>query len=89
MKSNGENTDGENGVTHTRVTVVTLTFDHSTNLVSVEAHGAIIALVQMIVDEAGRSLDIQRRQAAAIEFQKQMAEARRTADLLGGLNLKR
>lgn len=89
MSSNGERKDGENGVTHTRVTVITLTFDHTTNLVNVDARGAAIGLTQMIVDEARRTLDILRRQAAAIDFQKQMADARRTADLLNGLDLKR
>lgn len=71
--------DGENGVTRTKVSVVTLTYDHDSCLVVIDGHGAHLGLAQMILDEGVRQLEIQRRQAAALELQAQIEQARRDA----------
>lgn len=81
----GDNNGAEHGVEHHRITVVTITFDHETSIVSYDAHGAIISLVQMMIDEARRSLDLQRRQAVQLEFMKQVQDARQSAALAASI----
>lgn len=74
-----DSANGEHGVTRSKVTVVTLAYDHESCLVSIGVKDSPVGLVQMIVDEARRMLDIQRRQAAAFELQAQIAQAHRDA----------
>lgn len=69
----------ENGAARKRVSVVTFTYDHESCLVGIEAAGVHLGLAQMIVDEGRRQLETQRRQAAALELQAKVEEARRDA----------
>lgn len=88
MKSNGAEDNGGNSVEDIQVPTLTVMLDPVTHLVTWRCNDVAISVLQMMLDEVQRQLDIQRRQAAAIEFQKSLADARRTAQLVGGLNLK-
>lgn len=86
--SDAKDSGAGNGATRARVTVVTLTFDHESCLVAVDAPGAHLGLTQMIVDEARRCLDIQRRQAAAFSLQEAVAQAKRDAAIADAVRRK-
>ena len=79
MSSDDNDARGENGMRTRRVSVVTFTYDHESCLVTIEATGCHLGLAQMIVDEGRRQLETQRRQAAALELQAKVEEARRDA----------
>lgn len=85
---NGHNNGAEHGVEHIKVPTVIITLDPATLLVSFQSGDLIISVVQMMLDEVQRQLDIKRRQAAAIELQKQLADAARTAAIVAGLKGK-
>ncbi len=77
-----DNGNGERGVEHQRVTVIQLTFNHTTGVVSIGVENAPIALAQMMVHEAAVQLDIMRRQAATMEMLQQRTSAAATQQIL-------
>ena len=79
------NGNGERGVEHVKVPTIIITLDPGTLIVSYKCDGLPIAVAQMMVDEVRRTLDIQRRQAAAIQLQQQVAEQRRAGALADSL----
>lgn len=69
------NGDGEHGVHTHKTTVLTVVYDHETCLVSLGVKDAPCGLLQMMLNEAMRQLEEQRRAAMAIELQRQMRQA--------------
>ncbi len=67
--------NGESGVQHHQVTVITLAYDHETCVVSLGCHDVNLALAQMMVHEATVQLDTMRRQAAAMELKQRIDAA--------------
>lgn len=87
MTSNdGSNGNGEQDITRTKLTVFTVTYNHDTCQVSIGAQGVPIALAQMMLHEAGTQLEFTRRQAAALELQKQLSDAAATKALVDAIS---
>ncbi len=84
MSSDGHDGDGngEHGVEHQRVAVLTLTYNHETCLVTIGGTAMPIALAQMIAGEGMRLLEEQRRVAAAAAFQRQVQESARVQQIV-------
>lgn len=87
-KPNGSATT-EHGITRESVPTLIITLDRATLMVHLNAGDVKMSVAQMMLDEVQRQLEIQRRQAAAIDLQKHLADAARTAALLGSLGSKR
>ncbi len=80
-----DHSNGEHGVEHQVVPVMTITVDPRTWLPSYKCTTMPIAFWQMMVGEVARQLEEQRRLAAALQMQAQMqraAEDARVAELL-------
>lgn len=88
MDSPGAN-GAEHGVDHLAVPTVTIVMDPRTHLVSVGAANLPIAVVQMMLDEAVRQMDINRRHAAAMELARLAQEQRKSQELADSLFGKR
>lgn len=82
---NGARGEAEHGVEHGQVTVLTIAYNRTTCRVSVGAQDVPIALAQMMLHEAQIQLEFTRRQAAALELQKQMVNAAATKELFDKL----
>lgn len=85
-KSNGA--APEESITRLEVPTLIITLDPRTHMVNLSCEGVAISVAQMMLDEVARKLDIQRRQAAAMELQKSLGEARRTAAIVDSLTRK-
>lgn len=66
--------NGNGGATVTGKIVLELVYDCVTFQVAIAGQPMPISLAQMIVDEGARALAEQRRMAAALQLQQQMAE---------------
>lgn len=76
MTSNdGSNGNAEHGVERTKVSVLTVIYNHETCQVSFGAMGVPIALAQMMLYEAQTQLEFTRRQAAALALQDSLKNA--------------
>lgn len=72
MTGNGQN--GEHGVTHHPVAVLTFTLDLTTFQVAVGGQPLPLSLAMMIAGEGMRLLEEQRRAAAAMMLRQQLAD---------------
>jgi hypothetical protein len=71
---NNGKSNGESGVTHHPVAVLTFTLDLTTYQVAIGGQSLPISLAQMIAGEGMRILEEQRRVAAAMMLREQLAE---------------
>lgn len=76
-----EQGNGASSQASTKLTAIRVCYNHDTCMVSFDAGGAPMALLQMMLDEVQRQLEIMRRQAAALEFARAQNEARANAAL--------
>jgi hypothetical protein len=81
-------TSGDNGgaVRETRVTQLVFTLDHDTMQVAMSGTPCSIAEAQMILGEAARQLEEQRRAAYASTVAKSIHDAQHTQGLLDRLS---
>jgi hypothetical protein len=92
MSENESSTNGKTAGVEAipdHVDVMVLVFNQKTRLVDVQPQGQIpLPLAQMMLDEAHRQLDIQRRKLATFELQREIAQAKedqRIAESLRGM----
>lgn len=88
MQSDDRPNGAEHGVTHVKVPTLIITLELETHMVHLTCDGVAISVAQMMLDEVQRQLEIQRRQAAALELQQKIADARFAAAIAGGHGMK-
>ncbi len=66
--------NGNNGGDRQKFTVLKLVYDHQLSQVQIDVHDAPCGLLQMMLGEAARQLDEQRRAAMAIALRQQIAK---------------
>lgn len=82
MDNNGGN---GNGVTSTKVSVLTLSFNHETQQVEIGGTVMALSLAQMICGEGLRVLEESRRLMAAQQLRAQLAEQEQNARIAKAL----
>lgn len=75
----GTEGNGESGVAHLAVPMMTITVDPRSGLPSFKCTAAPIAFWQMMVGEVMRQLEEQRRKGAALALQQALAQQRQDA----------
>lgn len=82
MDNNG---NGEHGGTSTKVTVLTLSFNHETSQVEIGGTAMCVTLAQMICGEGLRLLEESRRAACAMALRQQIAEQEQNARIAASM----
>jgi len=66
--------NGNSGSERQKFTVLKLVYDHQTCQVQIDVHDAPCGLLQMMLGEAARQLDEQRRAAMALQLRHQIVK---------------
>jgi hypothetical protein len=84
-EGNGADGKQQESVTKRTVSVVRVLFDHETCLVSLDAGDMLLGLTQMILGEAQRQLEEQRRAGVALQIREQLLQAQQNAAIAASL----